>query len=217
MSTDPNRAVAPLYAIADADTFGVESLPDWFERWQRWGVRCIQVRAKGLTAGQVEMLARRCMTGLRAQTRLWINDYPEVARSVAATGVHLGQEDEQPSVARRALAPGQLIGLSTHDFDQALAAQADPDVDVIAVGPIFETRSKENPEPAVGLQTLRRICSQVHKPVVAIGGIGGDTAPSVIRSGASSVAMIGALRSTDPEQTTRSLVDALRVQPVRRG
>ena len=213
-STGETSAVAPLYAIADAATWGAESLPPWFERWQRWGVRCVQLRAKGLGATEVENLARKLAAKRYPETSLWINDHPEVARRVAAKGVHLGQEDVQPSVARHVLAPGQLIGLSTHDLDQALAAQADPNVDVIAFGPIFETHSKVNPEPTVGLAMLAEICAQVSKPVVAIGGIGIDSAPEVLRAGASSVAMIGALRSADPERTTRALVELLSVRPL---
>lgn len=206
-----HRALAPLYAIADTDTWGEERIAGLLVRWQRWGIRCIQLRAKGASATRVEELARMCASRLDPVTSFWVNDHPEVARAVGASGVHLGQRDLAPYLARRVLAPGQLIGSSTHDLEQALAAQADPDVDVIAVGPIFETRSKADPDPAVGLDTLATICRQVTKPVIAIGGISVETAQDVLRAGASSVAVIGALHGNDPERSTRRLVAALDV------
>lgn len=201
--------LARLYAIADVDTWGEDQIVSLVERWQLWGVRCIQLRAKRLPSTRVQALAHRCMDRLDGETHFWINDHPEVARAVGAAGVHLGQDDLEAAVARDLLAQGQWIGRSTHDLEEALTAEADSDVDIVAVGPIFETGSKTDPEPTVGLRLLSEICARVTKPVVAIGGITPDSAATVIRSGAASVAMIGALRGPDPERTTRGLLDSL--------
>ena len=205
----PAHALAPLYALADTGAWQESRIVDLITQWQDWGIRCIQLRAKNLPRARVEQLAHECAARLSPGTRFWINDHPEVAAAVAATGVHLGQEDMAPSEARKLLRPGQRIGRSTHDLDQALQALADPDVDVIAVGPIFPTRSKVDPDPTVGLDGLAAICSRVDKPVIAIGGITSETASATMRAGASSVAMIGALRGAEAEETIRQLLDSL--------
>lgn len=205
----PGHEVAPLYAIADTGTWGEAGIEDLVAQWQDWGVRCIQLRAKDLPRSRVEKLARRCIARLDAGTRFWVNDHADVARDVGATGVHLGQEDMSPAAARELLEADQRIGRSTHNLEQAVEADLDPDVDVVAVGPIFATRSKANPDPTVGLEGLAAICSRVDKPVVAIGGIGLQTVPRVMQAGAASVAMIGALQGAGAERTIRQLLDSL--------
>lgn len=201
--------VAPLYAIADVDTWGEAQIEALIENWQSWGVECIQLRAKNLAGRRLEELAERCFARLTGSTQFWINDHPQLAGSLGATGVHLGQQDMPPREARRLLGRAQCIGRSTHDLGQALAAEADPHVDVVAVGPIFETRSKADPDPPVGLSGLKMICERTTKPVIAIGGIGPDAATEVLMAGASSVAMIGALNTDAPERTIRHLLESL--------
>jgi thiamine-phosphate pyrophosphorylase len=178
-----------LYAVAD-QTFGDPVL--LAKALLSGGVELVQIRDKSATAqsllSQVEETLRAAPPG----SRIIVNDRSDVARIAGAAGVHLGQQDLAPAMARRTLAPGQIVGYSTHSLSQAMAADKEP-VDYIAVGPVFATTTKVNPDPVVGLDGLREICSQVRKPVVAIGGITLETARDVLACGATSVAVIGDL------------------------
>jgi len=121
-----------------------------------------------------------------------VNDRADVARVVESSGVHLGQEDLPVEWARRVLAPGQWIGYSTHNLEQL--AEADrSSADYIAFGPVFPTRSKEKPDPVVGLEGLREARQATRKPLVAIGGSTLENARAAIEAGADSVAVIADL------------------------
>ncbi len=131
-----------------------------------------------------------------------VNDDVEAAVELEADGVHLGQSDPG---AERARAAGLLLGRSAVTFEQAVEA----DADYLGVGPIWETPSKEDADPALGLDELARICAAVSVPVVAIGGIDAANAGACIRAGAAGVAVIRA--ATDP--SLRQAVDeALRAR-----
>ena len=106
--------------------------------------------------------------------------------------LHLGQDDLAPSDARRILPATAIIGFSTHNEEQLRAGDAEP-VDYLAIGPIFATGSKQNPDPVVGLDRLRALRTLTRKPLVAIGGITRELAPQVFEAGADSVAVIGDL------------------------
>ncbi len=176
-----------LYAVAD-QTFGdpVQLAKALF----RGGVRLVQIRDKAAAAqtllAEVEATLRAAPPG----ARVIVNDRSDVARLAGVAGVHLGQLDLAPALARVTLDAGQIIGYSTHNLSQALDADNEP-VDYIAVGPIFATTTKRNPDPVVGLDNLREICARVRKPVVAIGGITLETARDVLACGATSIAAIG--------------------------
>jgi thiamine-phosphate pyrophosphorylase len=131
----------------------------------------------------------RILSMAPADAHVLVNDRVDVALLAGAVGVHLGQTDLSPASARQILGPDRLIGLSTHNLEQALEAEAMP-VDYIAVGPVFWTSSKENPDPVLGLERLAEICRAVRKPVVAIGGITIDQARQVRTAGAHAVAVI---------------------------
>jgi thiamine-phosphate pyrophosphorylase len=113
-----------------------------------------------------------------------------------AAGVHLGQTDLSPAAAREILGPDRVIGLSTHNLEQALKADSMP-VDYIGVGPVFATSSKENPDPVLGIEKLAGICRAIRKPVVAIGGITLNQARQVCGAGAHSIAVIRDLLSAE--------------------
>src|SRR4029077_8580427 len=106
--------------------------------------------------------------------------------------LHLGQDDLPPADARRIMPLGRIIGFSTHNADQLRAGDREP-VDYLALGPVFTTGSKQNPDPVVGLDQLRQWRPLSTRPVVAIGGITLDNARQVIDAGADSVAIIGGL------------------------
>ncbi len=178
-----------LYAISDA-SFGdpVRLAQALFDG----GARLVQVRNKKSSArslfNQVESILKRAP----ADASVIVNDRVDVARITGAAGVHLGQSDIGVVEARRILGPGQIIGFSTHNLEQALAASKLP-ADYIAVGPIFPTSTKLDAEPVVGLEKLATICKAVQKPVVAIGGIRLENAAEVLAAGPHSIAVVSDL------------------------
>jgi thiamine-phosphate pyrophosphorylase len=139
---------------------------------------------------------------------LIINDRVDIALMARADGVHVGQEDLPVESVRDLLGPEALIGISTHDqtqVDQSLQTIAT----YIAIGPVFGTGTKETGYGPRGLELVRYAANR-GKPVVAIGGITLDRAPSVARAGASSLAVISDLLVGDPEERVRSFIAALR-------
>lgn len=154
------------------------------------GVRILQFRHKSFCSREVfaelEAIAEVCA---RAGATLVVNDRADLATLVGAA-LHLGQDDLRPSDARRVISDTALIGFSTHNESQLRASAAEP-VDYVALGPVFGTASKLDPDPVVGLDELRRLRPLTTRPLVAIGGITRANARSVIEAGADSVAVIG--------------------------
>ena len=156
------------------------------------GVRILQVRNKNAGARELLSQVERILALAPPDARILVNDRVDVAQLGGAAGVHLGQTDLPVQEARRILGPERIVGLSTHNLEQALQADRLP-ADYIAVGPIFSTSTKAKPDPVVGLAALSDICKSVHKPVVAIGGITAENAGGVFHAGARSVAVISDL------------------------
>jgi thiamine-phosphate pyrophosphorylase len=124
--------------------------------------------------------------------KLILNDRVALAARIGWDGVHVGQEDLPAREARKLVGPAAWVGLSTHNETQLRAANLEP-VNYIAIGPVFATASKANPEPVIGLEGVRRALSLTNKPLVAIGGITAETAAAVIEAGADAVAVIAAI------------------------
>ncbi len=139
------------------------------------------------TAKQVSVLCRE------AGCALVINDRADIA-ALLGVGVHVGQDDLEPALARVVLGDGPMVGLSTHDEAQLAAGEREP-VSYLAIGPIFQTASKENPDPEIGLARLAAMRALTRKPLVAIGGVTPETAAAVWAAGADSIAVIGDLIS----------------------
>jgi len=156
------------------------------------GARILQFRHKSFFSREAfdraERIAELCR---RAGALFIVNDRADIAKLLHA-GLHLGQDDLAPADARRIMPAGAIIGFSTHTEQQLLAGNLEP-VDYLAIGPIFATRSKLNPDPIVGVDQLRHLRSLTQKPLVAIGGITRDLAPQVFEAGADSVAVISDL------------------------
>lgn len=186
----PTIPIDRLYAIIDAEVANDPSA--LAQRAIRAGVALLQLRAKRLPDVEfltlADVLANECA---KASVPFIVNDRPDIANLVGAAGVHLGQDD-MPIDDARAVVGTMEIGISTHDLDQARAADQ-AGADRIAFGPVFETPTKRNPDPVVGLEALARVCETVRQPVVAIGGITPENAREVIRAGAHHVAVISAL------------------------
>jgi thiamine-phosphate pyrophosphorylase len=160
------------------------------------GAQALQFRHKGFLSreafGWLEQIAEITH---RAGATLVVNDRADLAKLFGAA-LHLGQDDLPPSVARRVVGPGAIVGFSTHNEAQLLAACAEP-ADYHALGPIFGTVTKENPDPTVGLAELRRLRPLSNRPLVAIGGITRANARQVLDAGADSVSVIGDLFPED--------------------
>ncbi len=125
-------------------------------------------------------------------TRLILNDRADLVAQVEFHGVHVGQSDMAPTVAREHIGTSSILGVSTHTLQQVAVADA-TDCDYIAYGPIFATASKGNPDPVVGLEGLRAARRATSKPLVAIGGITRANCRSVLEAGADSIAVISEL------------------------
>ncbi|HPI92296.1 MAG TPA: thiamine phosphate synthase [Deltaproteobacteria bacterium] len=185
-----------LYLILTAPCRGIEDLAS---AATASGLPAVQLRCKEGDDRYFLDLAgkiRKLTSG--STTRFIINDRMDIACLAGADGVHLGQKDVDPARARTLLGPDAVIGLSTHDLDQVRRANTLP-VDYIGFGPIFETASKDNPDPVTGTAALAEAVSLSTVPVVAVGGITGDAIPALKRTGCHDVAVIGAVtRSADP-------------------
>ena len=189
-----------LYAIADASFGDCVRLA---EALFAGGARLVQVRNKKAGAREFLSQVERILSFAPPDGRVVVNDRVDVALLAGAAGVHLGQTDLPPAAARQILGPGRIIGFSTHNLEQAVEADSLP-VDYIAVGPVFATWTKDNPDPVVGVEKLAIICRAVKKPVVAIGGITLDNAKAALSAGAASVAVIrDLLAHEDVAQRTR--------------
>ncbi len=164
---------------------------------------CLQLRAKQAGARAMLRAARRLMALCREErVPFCVNDRLDVALAAGADVVHLGQDDLPLADALRIRAelgrPDLVVGFSTHNPTQALAAAA-AGADYIGFGPVFPTRSKLNPDPVVGVDGLAAVCRAVSIPVVAIGGIGLDRVAEVAAAGAAAVAVISAITgASDP-------------------
>ena len=162
------------------------------------GARMLQIRQKGPWSPRVFEDARAVASLCRqAGTILIINDRADIAKLLGA-GLHVGQDDLAPTDARALLGDGAMIGYSNHSAAQLRDAATEP-VDYVALGPIFSTSSKQNPDALVGIDALRRYRALVGKPLVAIGGITRQNARAVFDAGADAVAVIADLL---PERAT---------------
>ena len=196
-----------VYALTDVELSG-RSHAEQVKLLTQGGATLIQLREKKMPALEFYEHAKAAVA---VGVPLIINDRVDVSIAVGARGVHLGQDDLPPEAARRLLGPDAIVGYSTHNIDQALAAVKLP-IDYIAVGPIFQTTTKTDTFPILGLEGLRAVRAAIGEfPLVAIGGITHANAPEAIAAGADSVAVISALLS-DPNriaEMTRSLIQTL--------
>jgi thiamine-phosphate pyrophosphorylase len=178
----------------------------WIAAAVRGGVDLIQLRDKALDEdGLVQASA-----AFRGHDALFIlNDRPDLVEACGADGVHVGQDDDTPASARALVGPDRIVGRSTHAPDQAAAADADPDVDYLAVGPVHETPTKPG-RPAAGLHYVAHAASSVAKPWFAIGGLDAGNVHEVIERGATRIVVVRAItEADDPEAAARALREAL--------
>jgi thiamine-phosphate pyrophosphorylase len=178
-----------LYAILDFNS-GLKENLSIAKSLVAAGVQLIQLRAKSAPSREFFAAWRALNAELRPHgVRFIVNDRADIAAMADAGGVHVGQEDLPVEEARRICGDSRWVGVSTHNpeqFRNAIGTSAD----YIAVGPIFPTSTKENPDPVVGLDLLRAVRPLTKKPIVAIGGITIESAEAVYRAGADSLAVV---------------------------
>ncbi len=185
-----------IYSITDLRLSGL-SHAEQVERMAEGGATLIQLREKFLTPREFYLAALEAMkVARRLGVKIIINDRVDIALAVNADGVHLGQDDLPPDRARELMGAGRIIGYSTHNPKQALEADSMP-IDYVALGPVFQTTTKVNPDPVIGAGIIRQVKAHISKPLVAIGGISLDRVRSTLTTGADSLAIISDLFSTD--------------------
>ena len=211
-----------LYAVVDPERAGGRRLAD-LSGLISAGATLVQLRDKhGATRAMIEeaRAIRAALASLRVP--LLINDRVDVALAAQADGVHIGQDDMAAADARRLLGRDAIIGLSLKTVAQAQAAPIEQ-LDYVAIGGVFATQSKDNPDPPVGLAGLRTILAAVRARaptmlVVAIAGIDAGNAADVIAAGADGIAVISALSlAPDPAEAARTLRGIVDAALARRG
>lgn len=209
------RLVLPrLYVILDAALLNIPEQACAQELADA-GVRLMQYRNKATSARALLEVSRGLAERLVPQDVLFfVNDRPDVAELAGASGAHVGQEDLSVEHSRAIVGPKRLIGVSTHNEEQFRQAAA-TSADYIAVGPIFSTGTKANPDPVVRIEFVRKARRLTEKPIVAIGGITLEWAAALIEAGADAVAVIGdILRAANPAERARKYIEVLaRVEP----
>jgi thiamine-phosphate pyrophosphorylase len=176
------------------------------------GCTLLQYRNKFGSARQMLDEARELRAQLGASIKLIINDRADLCLAAGFDGLHIGQDDLSPEAARRIIGAEfqgkpRWLGVSTHNPEQ-LALADRTSADYLAIGPVFGTSSKANPDPVVGLEGVRRATELTRKPVVAIGGITRANARSVIEAGADAVAVISDLLR-DPRKSAEEFLRVL--------
>lgn len=192
--TTTGRMIGRLHVITD------ESLQERFPHVELarlaalGGADTIQFREKRPRTTRELIRTARAMADALAglSARLVVDDRVDVALAAGVPAVHLGPDDLDVVLARRLLGPDALIGGTANSLEAALRVAATP-VDYLGVGPVFGTRSKTSPAPALGLDGLRRIAEAVDKPVIAIGSVSAERVGEVLGAGAHGVAVISAV------------------------
>lgn len=201
-----------LYVILDRTASRGRDLEEILDATIAGGCRLIQLREKEWPSGRLLPLAERlCDRCRRAGVTFIVNDRVDLAISIGADGVHLGQDDLPSRVARPLLRPGMVLGRSTHSVAQAREAQSEG-ADYIAVGSMFPTQTKPDFE-LVGPELIRAVRPATKAPLIGIGGITRENVAEVIRAGADGVAVVSAVcGAPDPAAATRGFLAAIRAE-----
>jgi thiamine-phosphate pyrophosphorylase len=202
----PLPGTFPLYFVTDHDLNAGRPKLDVISAALRGGAKLIQYRDKILRAAEFEAEARQALELCRAHgATLILNDHVDIAARIGADGVHLGQDDMHPLDARRILGPDAIIGLSTHDEAEVLAAQDLP-VSNINIGPMFATNTKEHLH-ALGVEAVLHLSRLTRHPWTTMGGIKREHLPGLFQSGVRTVSMVTEISlAPDVEQRTRELL-----------
>jgi thiamine-phosphate pyrophosphorylase len=206
MTARERLADARLYLVCDARPRA------FLDAALRGGADVVQLRDKTLDDDGLIAAARAFRAAADAHGALFVlNDRPDLVDACAADGVHVGQDDGTPAAARAIVGPERIVGRSTHAPAQADAADADPDVDYLAVGPVHATPTKPG-RPAAGLDYVEYAARTVRKPWFAIGGLDPATLPAAVEHGARRAVVVRAItEAADVEGAAAALRAALEV------
>ena len=197
-----------LYAILDTTCIlDFEALLWAADELTGAGVSLIQYRDKSGDARLMLQRAQELRHRVNGRAKLIMNDRADLCVAAELDGVHVGQDDLSPDGARKIIGPDRWLGVSTHNAQQVGEADMTP-ASYIAVGPVFATASKTNPDPVIGLAGLRQARELTRKPLVAIGGITRENCRAVIEAGADSVAVISDL-IRDPGKSAEEFLQIL--------
>jgi len=197
-----------LYPIVDAAFFSsTEELVGAAKQLVDSGCALLQYRNKSGTSRAMLDQAFELKGHHGSALRLIMNDRADLCLAAEFDGVHVGQDDLSPQSVRKIIGPDRWLGVSTHNPEQLRGADSTT-ADYLAIGPVFATTSKEKPDPAVGLEGVRRARVLTRKPLVAIGGITRANAASVIEAGADSIAVISDLLR-DPRKSAEEFLRIL--------
>jgi thiamine-phosphate pyrophosphorylase len=198
-----------IYAVLGSDHLpqGMTAI-DFAEELLTAGITLLQYRNKSGNARLMLNDARALRHAVGDRAHLIMNDRADLCLAAAFDGVHVGQEDLSPQAARAVIGDKLILGVSTHNPEQVCAADL-ATADYIAIGPVFPTGSKINPDPVIGLEGVRLARSLTRKPLVAIGGITRQNCRSVIDAGADSVAVISDLL-VEPHKSAEAFLRVLR-------
>jgi thiamine-phosphate pyrophosphorylase len=187
----------PIYPITDRIVSGLSHV-EQVRQLIAAGAGFIQLREKHLSPREFYEEAREAIEYAHAHgARIIINDRVDIAAAIGADGVHLGQTDMPAEAARAFLGANAIIGYSTHSVEQAAEAASFP-IDYLAIGPVFDTSTKTDPDPVVGLEGVTAVRSKIGSiPLVAIGGIDAESLPAVLQAGATSAAIISGVLKGD--------------------
>ena len=192
--------VSRLYAILDASCFpDSEGLYGCAKELALGGVTLLQYRNKSSNARQMLEQARELRRRMPGSVKLIMNDRADLCLAAGFDGIHVGQDDLSPQGARTVIGNGLWLGISTHNANQLAEAEKST-ANYLAIGPVFPTLSKSNPDPTIGLDGVRQARALTRKPLVAIGGITRANCLSVIEAGADAVAVISDL-SPEPRKS----------------
>ena len=182
-----------IYPITNVELSGL-SHADQVRTLAHAGCRFVQIREKSASSREIfDAVVESVSIANTRGLKIIVNDRVDIAIAAHAHGIHLGQDDLPPLEARKLLGDEAIIGYSTHSVEQAIEAASLP-VDYLAIGPIFATTTKENPDAVVGLSGLSTVRKAIGDfPLVAIGGIDITNVHSVLAAGADSVAVISDL------------------------
>ena len=206
-----SKVLPPLYLVTNRHRTNNRPLLHVLQEALQAGVRLIQLREKDLDTRSLLTLATEVLTLTRSyNASLLINDRVDVAQAIGAEGVHLRANSLPIPVTRRILGPKALIGASAHTSQEVMAAEAQG-ADFIVLGPIYDTPSKRDFGPPLGIQVMGEVQRTCHTPLYAIGGLTPERAAGVREAGGYGVAVISSiLESTSISNSTRQFLTALK-------
>lgn len=202
--SDFSFQISKIYPITNAQLTDLTHV-EQVRRLCEGGATFIQLRDKHASPKDFYEQAKEAVEfANRKNIKIIINDRVDIALALEADGVHLGQDDLPPEKARKILGDKAIIGFSTHTLKQAEKAAQLP-IDYLAIGPVFNTQTKKNPERIVGIEMIEKVRKAIgNLPLVAIGGVNLTNLHDVLEAGADSAAIIGGLLS-EPDKISEKM------------